>query len=258
MINKLLRLSFFYLLILVVHASNAQVQIQNSPPVRQVLSTTGGSANVGFAVIDYTVGEVIVTTQSINPPGFQSFQWLTQGFQQPSTNALIISDSVNQPVCTGADNGNITFRVKSANGTVYLKFGNGIFDTIYTFTNLSPGNYNFTAKDDRFTTSGEVIITESTVSCNTLIITYDGFTPNNDGVNDSWIIEGITNFEKKTVSIFNRWGEVVWSSSEYNNVDEGKVWKGNNSVGIALPSGTYFYLIDTPARAYKGWVELVR
>ena len=256
MIYNLLRLSFFYFLLLMVHSTNAQVQ--NDPPVRQVLSSTGGSADVGFAIIDYTVGEVIVTTESTTPPAFQSFQWLTQGFQQPTTNALVINDSVNQPVCTGANNGNITFHVRSANGKVFLKFGNGNFDTIYTFTNLAPGDYSFTAKDDKFTISGEINITESTVSCNTLIKTYDGFTPNGDGINEAWVIEGITNFEKKTVSIFNRWGEVVWSSSEYNNVDDGKVWKGKNSGGVDLPAGTYFYLIDTPAKAYKGWVELVR
>lgn len=260
MINKLLRFSFFYLLFLSVHSLNGQVQIQNDPPVRQVLSTTGGSANVGFATIDYTVGDVIVTTESTTPPGFQSFQWLTQGFQQPTTNALDIKDSAIHIVCSGANNGSIKFRIKSSNGKVYIKFGNGSFDTVYTFNNLMPGTYSYFAKDDKYTKSGNVTVSESTVNCNDLLDIYNGFTPNDDGINDVWIIKGITNFEKKSVSIFNRWGEVVWASAEYNNVDDGKVWKGKNSAGVDLPAGTYFYLIDTPSnpRPYKGWVELVR
>ncbi len=75
-----------------------------------------------------------------------------------------------------------------------------------------------------------------------VIYIYNGITPNGDGDNDVWAIDGIESFPKNNVSIFNRWGQKVWEQSGYNNKDV--VWKGTNSKGKDLPDGTYFYIVN--------------
>ncbi len=89
------------------------------------------------------------------------------------------------------------------------------------------------------------------------IYIYSGFTPNGDGDNDTWYIDHITAFPDNTVTIFDRWGVIVWKADGYNNKDV--VWKGDNNVsGKSLSNGTYFYIVKINDKTYKGWVELSR
>jgi gliding motility-associated-like protein len=85
---------------------------------------------------------------------------------------------------------------------------------------------------------------------------YTGFSPNNDGHNESWIIDGIEAESNNSVVILNKWGNEVWSIKGYNNT--AKVWKGKNLKGEELPDGTYFYVVTTAEKTYKGRVELIR
>ena len=64
------------------------------------------------------------------------------------------------------------------------------------------------------------------------------FTPNNDGVNDTWEIRGIDYFPECKVSIYNRWGSTVYTSEGYHIP-----WNGNNN-GKKLPGGTYYFELD--------------
>ncbi len=76
---------------------------------------------------------------------------------------------------------------------------------------------------------------------------YNAFSPNSDGVNDVWVIEGITQFPNNTVKIYNRWGNLVYQVRGYDNTAH--VWQGQSTEGIILgdkqvPDGSYFYLLD--------------
>ncbi len=83
----------------------------------------------------------------------------------------------------------------------------------------------------------------------------DGITPNNDGVNDRLIIEGIENHEENELLIFDRWGNLVFQASPYKNS-----WDGNyNNVG--LPEGAYYYVLKTDVtnkKTLKGRVYIIR
>ncbi len=85
---------------------------------------------------------------------------------------------------------------------------------------------------------------------------YNGFTPDGDGLNDTWIIENIENFSSNTVTIFNRWGNKIWDTKDYNNSTN--VWNGKTQSGASITSGTYFYVIELENGngIKKGWVEL--
>ncbi len=85
---------------------------------------------------------------------------------------------------------------------------------------------------------------------------YSGITPNKDGKNDNWQIDGITKFPDNSVSIFNRWGERVWQRTKYDNIEV--VWDGTSHLGLILPDATYFYVIEAGGETYKGWVELTK
>jgi len=77
---------------------------------------------------------------------------------------------------------------------------------------------------------------------------YTSFSPNGDGINDTWFIDGIEAFPDNKVSIFNRWGNLVFEASGYDN--HTTVWKGTANTGMLigkdneLPDGTYFYNLD--------------
>ncbi len=66
---------------------------------------------------------------------------------------------------------------------------------------------------------------------------FSGFSPNGDGVNDSFVIEGIEAYPDHILYVFNRWGNLVLETANYRNDWEG-TWEGN-----VLPEGTYFYLL---------------
>jgi gliding motility-associated-like protein len=83
------------------------------------------------------------------------------------------------------------------------------------------------------------------------------FTPNNDGQNDVFKIQG-TNLQTLNCKIYDRWGGKVW---ELNNPDES--WDGHNQTGIPCNDGVYFYVLEAVGEEGKtyhqtGFVQLVR
>ena len=60
------------------------------------------------------------------------------------------------------------------------------------------------------------------------------FTPNGDGVNDKFVINGLENCEKKALLVKDRSGKIIFQSPNYDNS-----WDGGN-----LPNGTYYYLFS--------------
>ncbi|AWH84660.1 hypothetical protein HYN59_05785 [Flavobacterium album] len=77
-----------------------------------------------------------------------------------------------------------------------------------------------------------------------------GISPNNDMKNDNFDITGL---QARKLAIFNRYGKEVYTRNDYK--DE---WYGQADNGDELPTGTYFYVIETPADSYTGWVYINR
>ena len=102
-----------------------------------------------------------------------------------------------------------------------------------------------------FTTSGFGVFTLAKVKRRVEpegnIVIYNGVTPNGDGKNDYFFIDGITHYPNNRVTIYNRWGVKVFETTNYDS--DGNVFNGI-SHGRAtiqpdskLPSGTYFYVL---------------
>jgi gliding motility-associated-like protein len=80
---------------------------------------------------------------------------------------------------------------------------------------------------------------------------FNGFSPNNDGVNDFLTIEGIEKFPNNTVSVFDVYGRELHQSIGYKNNWDGK------SDGKMLLEGTYYYVIeDGEGETYMGYIQI--
>ncbi|SFC18360.1 gliding motility-associated C-terminal domain-containing protein [Flagellimonas taeanensis] len=96
---------------------------------------------------------------------------------------------------------------------------------------------------------------------------FNGITPNGDGSNDYFRVQGIENYPDNQLKIYNRWGVLVYESEQYgqgNNlfygISEGRATFQKDK---QLPSGTYFYILTftgaNPGKdSYSGYLYINR
>ena len=91
----------------------------------------------------------------------------------------------------------------------------------------------------------------------TIIAAPNAFSPNGDGINDTWRlnVQGVVN--DYSLTIFNRYGQVLYTSTDFS-----KGWDGTIN-GKPVPVGTYYYIIqskDNSNRPVKqtGYVVVLR
>lgn len=78
------------------------------------------------------------------------------------------------------------------------------------------------------------------------------FTPNNDGNNDVWKLD-LSGYENINCIIYNRWGNKIFETKQ--NVI---IWDARTTSGVECSDGTYFYIIETKEKNYKGFFQLLR
>lgn len=227
-------------------------QVQPNP--RQVLGSTGGSNSAPWGTVDYTVGEVMTETYTQGSPFI--IKTVTQGFQQPNTlGTLSVTQASVNSTCIGGSNGSIALTPLNALGNVTYSWTPAVAGDTNVAINLAPGTYQYTISDSLSSISGVVVVTEDQVECLSILCNfYNGITPNGDGNNDTWIIDCVSDFPENTVSIYNRWGDLLWVGKNYDNINV--VWDGRNKNGGQLPDATYFYLVEIEKKSFKGWIEL--
>jgi gliding motility-associated-like protein len=88
-------------------------------------------------------------------------------------------------------------------------------------------------------------------SCNFFI--PNAFSPNNDGVNDRFVIRNLNNTSK--LIIFDRSGKIVFETADYQNN-----WDGSDIDGKMLPTDTYWYVLTIEGfdKELKGFIYLKR
>lgn len=88
-----------------------------------------------------------------------------------------------------------------------------------------------------------------------------GFSPNDDGANDWFNIQGLYDiFERHQLLIYNRYGTLIFEGNNSKPWD-GKANRGLNNLGKLLPNGTYYYVLHLNDPNYKslvGWVYINR
>lgn len=108
---------------------------------------------------------------------------------------------------------------------------NGV--TAYVVSTTTPGGCSFT----------DTVI----VSIADPIEIPNTFTPNSDGVNDTWEILNVDNYPKIGITIYDRWGQEVYKTIGY---PRSKWWNGTRA-GKQLPAATYYYVISLSVDAVE-------
>lgn len=143
----------------------------------------------------------------------------------------------------------MVIRIDYGDGFVSESTGGGDKCHMYEMS----GTYSVNILLERLNSEGSICIEKDTVfeidisecptsepcDINDLII-YNAITPNNDGLNDALLLEGADTCPRD-IKIYNRWGQLVWSESNYTNG-----WIGQSFSGKKLPNGTYFLIVEMP------------
>ncbi|MDB4292675.1 BspA family leucine-rich repeat surface protein [Maribacter sp.] len=92
-----------------------------------------------------------------------------------------------------------------------------------------------------------------------------GFSPDGDGINEYWHIDSIEYYPDNTVTIYNRWGDIVYQIQGYDNASNVFTGEANRMTKMGagdLPPGTYFFNIQVPEnhilKKLQGFVVLKR
>ena len=126
--------------------------------------------------------------------------------------------------------------------------------------NLSVGSYIASITDANgcdFITQPPIVVSPCEVNGAPCFEASNIITPNNDGTNDNFFINCAPSVSN-TLEVYDRWGRLVFGSSNYLNN-----WDGTDEDGDVLPEGAYMWVMRVDLslgdeRLYHGTVTLLR
>ena len=129
-------------------------------------------------------------------------------------------------------------------GNVSPTWDNGTASVFNWVPGIESGTYTITATDECEKSVSAVVNVES--GCQ--IVIPNVFSPNSDGENDRFVIDGILG-TSNTVRIYNRWGQIVFEANNYRNQ-----WDGDE-----VSDGTYYYevQVDGEPKAFTGHLTIL-
>lgn len=122
----------------------------------------------------------------------------------------------------------LTAAVEGGLGAVSVSWGNDHHAQPYWVSGYEDQAYTAYATDE----CPETVALQVMVHSGCVIWVPNVITPNSDGENDAWVINGLGKAGNR-VEVFNRWGNLVYESGNY----------GNNWKAAGMPDGTYFYIV---------------
>jgi len=144
----------------------------------------------------------------------------------------VVANITNESI-SGAADGSITLNLTG--GTSPYAFHWNLGETSQDIQSLTEGQYAVQITDMNACTKTETFV----VAAQTYLVEpFNAFSPNGDGVNDTWNIQNIEEYPNCTVKLFNQWGNLVFESTGYS-----KSWDGTSD-GKEVDSAVYYYVID--------------
>ncbi len=204
-----------------------------------VLSANATPANVSYL---WNTGET--TTQITVSSGQQYYVIASNSCGSDTAYQIIYDQSVIANFATSTDMGEAPLNVEcfnlSTNATQYSwyidnQFINNSTDFSTTFENQGAYTITLIAENNFGCIDSLSKIIE--VSLMTTVYIPNVFTPDGDGLNDVFLVKG-NNLDYYRISIFNRWGQLLFEGDKNNN------WDGSDANGKLVPDGTYVYLIE--------------
>jgi len=116
-----------------------------------------------------------------------------------------------------------------------------------------PGTYPITVSS-AYSENYNISYVQGVLTITPNVVIPNTFTPNGDGINDTWDIGKINDYPNCVVQVFSRYGQMVFQSTGY-----GIPWDGTCK-GSRLPEGTYYYIINLNADVplLSGYVAIIR
>lgn len=198
--------------------NNQSGQILNRMSIRDNLTSVFNS-NVNFSIL------------SISNSGYLNTNKSYDGV----SNLNLLADSI--------------ILINNKQDTIQLKLlvrGNNIngdyYNTSVATVNTNLGIFNVTSNDPIANPTNTITrIATKFIIPEVNVVVSGGFSPNNDGIDDTWIVKRPYGTQV-SVKVFNRWGNEVYSNANYQND-----WRGlgvSNFIGQNVPEGTYFYIVE--------------
>lgn len=203
------------------------------------------NGQVGQTADTIGVGTYNVVIRDLNQCRIDTFGILTQ------PDKIQISKQVTNPTCPDISDGIIQYQIQGGTQPYDLLLNNLRVDEL--ISDLGEGKYIMVIRDNN-----QCVLTDTSdlKGVSPLCITVPNvFTPNSDGVNDTWVIDQIEIYPDVKIEIFNRWGELIY----YAPNGYTKPWDGTFK-GRELPIDSYFYVIDlnNGRDAVSGSITIIR
>jgi gliding motility-associated-like protein len=77
------------------------------------------------------------------------------------------------------------------------------------------------------------------------------FSPNGDGINDNFEIDGLKDFPKSQLNVYTRSGQLVYSSEDYKNEWDGRFMTSSWSHNQIVAPGVYYYILNLGGATQK-------
>ena len=254
--------------------------------------TPTGTSNQSFCAIDGpTINDLVLNTTNVN--------WYTSAngglalnSNFPLTNGLVLYAAAIDPItlCENPTRYQVQIQVENpalptievgqefciengmtlgainTNGTVINWYDNATGGSVVSSTHvLQNGDvfYGAAINSASGCESTTRIPLEITI-INSNLNFFNLITIDDNDLNKELIIQGLEQFPNNSIEIYNRYGNLVWSGVNYNNVTN--TFKGMASVsgvvsqGSYLPTGTYFFILSYPndceKSELKGFIQI--
>ena len=248
-----------------VTRTSGYVNTSNAPLGRLVRSV---SANSSY---DYPLGagpqykfrpiNAVVADDGVLAAQFQNYDANNDGYNRTNSvaqNFNVINDKFYHVVTqvSGVTSADVKLPYSTADDGTFngLAIWNDHWaDAGYYYNGSEGGVQTDMAMHYHMQTGGAHILALTDTIAHDDIFVVTGFTPNNDGKNDYFVIKGLENYRYNEVKLFNRWGHMVYTAVGYRND-----WAGNG-----LDMGTYMYMLKVvdmkgKERIIKGDVTIIR
>jgi gliding motility-associated-like protein len=210
--------------------------------------------------LNLSTGNYTLTVLDNNACTYDTTVWV------PETNPVAALFSASPPSGTEPLFVNLNNQSLKANHYVWLvenTFLSNAYNSSYTFDSAGVYTVTLIAYNN---------IPQCADTFSLQIVVYDSlvlqipnvFTPNNDGMNDTFTIK-VEGVKELSVAIFNRWGNLMKEYRSTLNLSPTiiNLWDGRSATGEAVPEGVYFYVINVSdikdeQRKYSGTIHLFK
>ena len=250
----------------VVKTKNITVQLNASGTVSIVPADVNNSSSDNCSITSLTlskdtftcanVGSNVITLTAIDPSGNVSSTYATVTVQDKIA-PVVVTKNIELVLDHGSVSivpADVLVSATDACGVNIASYS--LSKDTFTITDVlaSPVTITVYATD----INGNVGSAPATITFPIPITATQVITPNGDGINDTWMVENITNHQNSVVRVFNRWGSLVYSAKNYQNDWDGKL----NGSDVTVPDGgSYYYQIDLKGTGNvdsEGWLYISR